>query len=92
MPQYIQNIYNNDCNIDTHLEYLCIDFGNGHRLTPQDYGIDASIIVGLRIAHAFFIEKEYEMTFQEFRVALEKYRDSFKYFHVNVVIGEIRKS
>ncbi|PKB94353.1 hypothetical protein RhiirA5_438988, partial [Rhizophagus irregularis] len=58
MPQYIQDIYN-DCNIphdrrktDTHLEYLCIDFGNGHRLTPQDYGIDASIILGLRIAHA----------------------------------------
>ncbi|CAB5358359.1 unnamed protein product [Rhizophagus irregularis] len=98
MPQYIQNIYN-DCNIphdrrktDTHLEYLCIDFGNGHRLTPQDYGIDASIILGLRIAHAFFIEKEYGMTFQEFRFALKQYRDSFNNFHFNVVIRECRKS
>ncbi|EXX50315.1 hypothetical protein RirG_271970 [Rhizophagus irregularis DAOM 197198w] len=98
MPQYIQNIYNHR-NIphdrrrtDTHLEYLCIDFRNGHRLTQQDYGIDASIIVGLQIAHAFFIEKEYGMTFQEFRIALEQYRDSFNNFHFNVVIGEIRKS
>ncbi|RGB30818.1 hypothetical protein C1646_764835 [Rhizophagus diaphanus] len=98
VPQYIHNIYNNKCNISherrtsTHLEYLCIDFGNGHKLTSQDYGIAASIIVGLRIAHAFFIEKEYGMTFQEFRVALEQYRDSFNNFHVNVVIEEIRKS
>ncbi|RGB21675.1 hypothetical protein C1646_777539 [Rhizophagus diaphanus] len=98
VPQYIHNIYNNKCNISherrtgTHLEYLYIDFGNGHKLTPQDYGIAASIIVGLRIAHAFFIEKEYGMTFQEFRVALEQYRVSFNNFHVNVVIGEIRKS
>ena len=98
MPQYVQNIYNR-YNIsherrrtDTHFEYLCIDFGNGHRLTPQDYGIDASIIVGLRIAHAFFIEREYGMTFQEFRVALEQYRGSFNNFHVNVVIGECCKS
>ncbi|PKK62363.1 hypothetical protein RhiirC2_759666 [Rhizophagus irregularis] len=98
MPQYIQNIYN-DRKIphdrrrtDTHFEYLCIDFGNGHRLTRQDYGIDASIIIGLRIAHAFFIEKEYGMTFQEFRIALEQYRDSFNNFHFNVVIGEIRKA
>ncbi|CAB4487556.1 unnamed protein product [Rhizophagus irregularis] len=98
MPQYIQNIYN-DRKIphdrrrtDTHLEYLCIDFGNGHRLTRQDYGIDASIIIGLRIAHAFFIEKEHGMTFQEFRIALEQYGDSFNNFHFNVVIGEIRKA
>ncbi|PKC08293.1 hypothetical protein RhiirA5_399395 [Rhizophagus irregularis] len=98
MPQYIQNIYN-DCKIphdrrktDIHLEYLCIDFGNGHMLTPQDYGMNASIILGLRIAHAFFIEKEYGMTFQEFRTALKQYRGSFDNFQFHVVIGEIRKS
>ncbi|GBC37796.1 hypothetical protein GLOIN_2v1720049 [Rhizophagus irregularis DAOM 181602=DAOM 197198] len=98
MPQYIQNIYN-DCKIphdrrktDIHLEYLCIDFGNGHMLTPQDYGMDTSIILGLRIAHAFFIEKEYGMTFQEFRTALKQYRGSFDNFQFHVVIREIRKS
>jgi hypothetical protein len=96
MPQYIQNIYNNipqdRRRTDTHFEYLYIDFGSGHRLTQQDYGLDASIIVGLRIAHAFFIEKEYGMTFQEFRVVLEHYSDSFNDFCVNVVIEECRKS
>ncbi|CAB4384849.1 unnamed protein product [Rhizophagus irregularis] len=61
-------------------------------LTPQDYGMDASIILGLRIAHAFFIEKEYGMTFQEFRTALKQYRGSFDNFQFHVVIGEIRKS
>ncbi|CAB5333869.1 unnamed protein product [Rhizophagus irregularis] len=98
MPQYIQNIYN-DCKIphdrrktDIHLEYLCIDFGNGHMLTPQDYGMDASIILSLRIAHAFFIEKEYGMTFQEFRTALKQYRGSFDNFQFHVVIREICKS
>ena len=99
MPQHIQDIYNNIYNIphdgrrtDIHLEYLCIDFANGHKLNSQDYGIDPSIIVGLRIAHAFFIEKECGITFQEFRVALEQYRNSFNNFHVSVVIGECRKS
>ncbi|PKY47885.1 hypothetical protein RhiirA4_523646 [Rhizophagus irregularis] len=97
MPQHIQNIYN-DCKIphdrrktDIHLEYLCIDFGNGHMLTSQDYGMDASIILGLRIAHAFFIEKDYGITFQEFRITLKQYRGSFDNFQFHIVIGEIRK-
>jgi hypothetical protein len=33
-----------------HFEYLLIDFGNGHALTKQDYKLDASVIIGLRIA------------------------------------------
>ncbi|RGB22845.1 hypothetical protein C1646_677547 [Rhizophagus diaphanus] len=99
VPRYIKEIYNNisdnphdSIRNDTHLEYLYIDFGNGHRLTPQDYGLDASIIIGLRITHAFFIEKECGMSFQEFRLRLEQYTDNFNNFHINAVIGEIRKS
>jgi hypothetical protein len=78
-----------------HFEYLLIDFGNDYALTNQDYKLDASVIIGLRIAHAYFIAKEYGMTFREFRIVLETYvsNDSlFNLFNINVVISEILES
>jgi hypothetical protein len=80
---------------DVHFEYLHIDFGNGHALTKQDFELDTSVIIGLRIAHAFFIGKQYGMTLQEFRIALEAYvgKDSiYNLFNTHVVIKEIHKS
>ncbi|GBC07138.1 hypothetical protein RclHR1_07280015 [Rhizophagus clarus] len=88
LPEYIQDAY--ERSIDIHFEYLRIDFGNGHQLAQNDYGLDPSVIVGLQIAHAFFIEKEYEMKFREFRAALSP--NQFNNFDVQSVISECRKS
>jgi hypothetical protein len=46
-----------------HFKYLYMDFGNSH--------IDTMVIIGLRIAYAFFIEKEYVIKFRKFCLKIE---------------------
>ncbi|CAG8684567.1 17281_t:CDS:2, partial [Racocetra fulgida] len=53
--------------VNVHFEYLHMNFGNGIQLDCYDYELSPSVIFGLRIAYAFFIEKYYSMTFIEFR-------------------------
>ncbi|GBC45064.2 hypothetical protein GLOIN_2v1772612 [Rhizophagus irregularis DAOM 181602=DAOM 197198] len=46
-----------------HFKYLYMDFGNSH--------INTMVIIGLRIAYAFFIEKEYVIKFRKFCLKIE---------------------
>jgi hypothetical protein len=54
-----------------------MDFGNGFELDEEDYKLTASVIIGMRIAYAFFIEKKYDIKFQDFRRHLARYDDQF---------------
>jgi hypothetical protein len=46
-----------------HFKYLYMDFGNGYSLDNYDHKLDATVIIGLRIAYSFFIEKKYDIRF-----------------------------
>ncbi|PKY30519.1 hypothetical protein RhiirB3_447640 [Rhizophagus irregularis] len=52
---------------DVHFEYLYMNFGIDLQLDVYDSDLPATVIFGLRIAFAFFIEDDYDMTFQVFR-------------------------
>src|SRR3954466_8931851 len=70
-----------------HFEYLYMDFGNGYSLDDYDYDLDATVIIGLRIAYSFFIEKKYDLGFREFRFNIERLGDNIiKLFNVDTVI------
>ncbi|GBB94357.1 hypothetical protein RclHR1_02340014 [Rhizophagus clarus] len=78
-----------------YFKYFLINFANGYALTEKDYKLNASVIIGLHIAYAYFIEKEYMMTFQEFCIAIEAYVGNDRLidlFNINVVISEIHRT
>ncbi|GBB89346.1 hypothetical protein RclHR1_01600018 [Rhizophagus clarus] len=76
---------------NVHFEYLCMDFGNGFKLDEIDYKLSASVIIGLRIAYAFFIEKQqYDIKFREFRLYLDLHL-YIDLFDVNTVMSSCRK-
>ncbi|GBB92486.1 hypothetical protein RclHR1_20100003 [Rhizophagus clarus] len=76
-----------------HFEYLYIDFGNGIQLDELDYRYPTTVIFGLRIAYAFFIEKKYDMKFEEFRSLARVHCHNLDvHFNVDNVIKSCRKS
>lgn len=67
-------------------------FGNGYSLENYDYKLDATVIIGLRIAYSFFIEKIYDVSFREFRLKIEYLGDIIiKLFNVDTVIRSCHK-
>jgi hypothetical protein len=68
-----------------------MDFGNGFELDEADYKLTASVIIGMRIAYAFFIEIEYDIKFREFRFHLVRCR-YVDLFNIDTVISSCRKS
>ncbi|PKY47590.1 hypothetical protein RhiirA4_522912 [Rhizophagus irregularis] len=60
-----------------HIGGLYLDFGNGCQLDSYDDELTPTIIIGLRIAFAFFIERRYRMKFVTFRRLIWEYRDIF---------------
>ncbi|CAG8545694.1 24076_t:CDS:2 [Racocetra persica] len=63
---------------DAHFEYLHMDFGKGIQLDDYNCELNVSVIFGLRIAYAFFIESKYYILFEEFRAkALMHGKDIF---------------
>ncbi|CAG8501413.1 8858_t:CDS:2 [Funneliformis caledonium] len=98
LPQYFQDLYRDLSDEITkmrvfqrwtniHFEYIFIDFGNGYSLDDYDYKLDARVIIGLRIAYAFFIEKKYVINFRAFLLKVIGFGDKIiKLFHVDTVI------
>src|SRR4051812_46770204 len=69
-----------------------MDFGSDFKLDETDYKLTASVIIGLRIAYAFFIQKkEYDVMFRVFRSYLIYHR-YIDLFNVDTVISSCRKS
>jgi hypothetical protein len=74
------------------LKRLYLDFGNGCQLDLYDDELAPTVIIGLRIAYVFFIEKKYIMKFETFRDRVWEHRDIFKisnvfnciYVHLNL--------
>src|SRR4051812_27286070 len=64
------------------LESLYLDFDNGCRLDSYDDELAPTVIIGLRIAYVFFIEKKYFMKFETFRDRIWEHRDIFKISNV----------
>ncbi|CAG8582460.1 13754_t:CDS:2 [Acaulospora morrowiae] len=60
------------------LKDLYLDFGNGCRLDSYDDELTPTVIIGLRIAYVFFIERKYDMKFITFRDRVWEYRENFK--------------
>lgn len=71
-----------------HFEYIILDFGNEVVLDSQDPTASSSIILGLRLAWAFFI-KRYDISFADFRMEALKSRELFQ---LGPVITRIRES
>ncbi|KAI8345214.1 hypothetical protein B0O80DRAFT_474836 [Mortierella sp. GBAus27b] len=60
------------------LKYLYMDFGNGIHLNGKDNEItDPSVIMGLRMAYCYFIEGQYNLTFETFRSHVREHMDLF---------------
>ncbi|UZO07645.1 uncharacterized protein OCT59_027924 [Rhizophagus irregularis] len=65
---------------DVHFEYLYMNFRNGLYLKEDDSELIPEVILGLRAAYAFFIEKKYAITFDIFCVKALVYDKSiFKF-------------
>ncbi|UZO15350.1 uncharacterized protein OCT59_006777 [Rhizophagus irregularis] len=65
---------------DVHFEYLYMNFRNGLYLKEDDSELIPEVILGLRAAYAFFIEKKYAITFDIFCVKALVYGKSiFKF-------------
>ncbi|GBC48487.2 hypothetical protein GLOIN_2v1656427 [Rhizophagus irregularis DAOM 181602=DAOM 197198] len=60
-----------------HIVGLYLDFGNGCQLDSYDDELTPTVIIGLRIAFTFFIERKYKMKFETFRRLIWEYRDIF---------------
>ncbi|RGB42790.1 hypothetical protein C1646_785098 [Rhizophagus diaphanus] len=75
-----------------HIIGLYLDFGNDCQLDLYDDELTPSVIIGLRIAFTFFIERKYKMKFETFRRLIWEYRDIFIisdvflsiYFHIHI--------
>jgi hypothetical protein len=72
-----------------YLMYLLLDFSNGLKLDQYDQNLSSSVILGLRIAFAFFVRRKHRMSFEAFRL---KARSYFDFFGIGPVIDGIRKS
>ncbi|GBB93766.1 hypothetical protein RclHR1_22280002 [Rhizophagus clarus] len=68
------------------LKGLYLDFGNGCRLDSYDDELAPTVIIGLRIAYVFFIERKYIMKFETFRRLVWEYREIFNISDVFVSI------
>ncbi|PKY56726.1 hypothetical protein RhiirA4_448817 [Rhizophagus irregularis] len=68
------------------LQSLYLDFGNGCKLDSYDDQLTPTVIIGLRIAYVFFIEKKYIMKFETFRGLVWEYREIFNMSNVFVSI------
>ncbi|PKY56061.1 hypothetical protein RhiirA4_476055 [Rhizophagus irregularis] len=60
-----------------HIGGLYLDFSNGCQLDSYDDELTPTVIIGLQIAFAFFIERKYRMKFVTFRRLIWEYRDIF---------------
>ncbi|KAI8345857.1 hypothetical protein B0O80DRAFT_471691 [Mortierella sp. GBAus27b] len=71
------------------LKYLFMDFGKVIRLDEKDNEItDPSIIMGLRMAYCYFIEGQYNLSFETFRSLIREHMDLFT---ISGVLGAISK-
>ncbi|CAB4391454.1 unnamed protein product [Rhizophagus irregularis] len=61
-----------------HIRRIYLDLGNGCKLDSYDDDLTPTVIIGLRIAYVFFIEKKIILSFTNFRDRVWKYRDIFK--------------
>ncbi|CAB5364970.1 unnamed protein product [Rhizophagus irregularis] len=61
-----------------HIRRIYLDLGNGCKLDSYDDDLTPTVIIGLRIAYVFFIEKKFILSFTNFRDRVWKYRDIFK--------------
>jgi hypothetical protein len=75
---------------DVHFEYLYMNFKNSLYLEDKESELTSSVIFGLRIAYAFFIEKNYDMSFPVFRTKVLTYGKNI--FSVEPVIDYCYKS
>ncbi|KAI8345625.1 hypothetical protein B0O80DRAFT_472404 [Mortierella sp. GBAus27b] len=62
---------------EVRLKYLYMDFGNGIRLDEKDKVTDPSVIMGLRMTYCYFIEGQYNLTFEKFRDLVREHMDLF---------------
>ncbi|RUS17051.1 hypothetical protein BC937DRAFT_90486 [Endogone sp. FLAS-F59071] len=75
--------------IPPHLEYILLDFIDGLVLDEFDNQLTPSIILGIRMAYVFYVQRQYMMTFKVFRAGAMNYKD---YFLTGLVINGIRDS
>jgi hypothetical protein len=73
---------------DAKLLYLMIDFSNGGKLLFIEKDFHPSLIMGLRIAYAYFLQGKYEVNYPEF---LQYCKDFVESFTIVSVMEEIRK-
>ena len=70
------------------LLYLMIDFSNGGKLLFIEKDFHPSLIMGLRLAYAYFLQGKYEVNYPEF---LQYCRASMESFTIASVMDAIRK-
>ncbi len=69
-------------------EHLYMGFGRGIKLDEYDDDLTPTIIIGLRIAYLFFIQRRYLIKFQIFRELVKEYRNMFSIPNVFDTIRE----
>ncbi|CAI2197587.1 8777_t:CDS:2, partial [Funneliformis geosporum] len=67
--------------------YLFLDFINGVRLSSFDKNLEASTILGLRVAFDYFVCRKRKISFQEFKILVEPY---IKFFGIELVLSHIK--
>jgi hypothetical protein len=72
---------------DAKLLYLMIDFSNGGKLLFIEKDFHPSLIMGLRLAYAYFLQGKYEVNYPEF---LQFCRTSMESFTIASVMEAIR--
>ncbi|CAG8658755.1 6016_t:CDS:2, partial [Ambispora leptoticha] len=70
--------------------YLLLDFSNGLKLNEDDSELSIQILVGLRIAYAFFIWNNYDVEFTIFRQTVRLLKLTSR-FNSSTVIAGIHK-
>ena len=73
---------------DAKLLYLMIDFSNGGKFLFAEKDFHPSLIMGLRLAYAYFLQEKYEVNYPEF---LQACGESFESFTIVEVMEAIRQ-
>ena len=67
--------------------YLLLDFVNGVRLSSFDKDLEASTILGLRVAFDYFVCGKRKISFQEFKILVKPY---INFFGIELVLSHIQ--
>ncbi|CAG8607148.1 9321_t:CDS:2 [Paraglomus brasilianum] len=71
-----------------HFEYIYLDFGNSCALENEDYNLNPAVLIGLRVAYAYFICGKYEMSFGQFQM---RATPCIEMFNIGDVFTSIRR-